>query len=113
MGFWTSNLIDGRGWIAIALVIFAQWRPIRALLGSLLFGFIYGMQFQVQMVDVSKALPLAELFGPIYEVVFNPIMLSTYPYLVTIIILTIANAYSRLAIGVPSALMEPYMREVD
>ena len=45
---WTENLTGGRGWIAIALVIFAMWDPWRAVLGAPLFGVINAIQFRLQ-----------------------------------------------------------------
>ena len=45
---WTENLTGGRGWIAIALVIFATWDPARALLGALIFGGVNAIQFRLQ-----------------------------------------------------------------
>jgi len=45
---WTTNLTGGRGWIAVALVIFAFWRPGRAVLGAYLFGGIMALQLRLQ-----------------------------------------------------------------
>jgi ABC-type uncharacterized transport system permease subunit len=45
---WTENLTGGRGWIVIALVIFASWDPLRAVAGALLFGGINAIQFRLQ-----------------------------------------------------------------
>ncbi len=45
---WTENLTGGRGWIAVALVIFATWDPGRAVLGALVFGGINAIQFRMQ-----------------------------------------------------------------
>ena len=45
---WTSNLTAGRGWIAVALVIFAFWRPGRAVFGAYLFGGIMALQLRLQ-----------------------------------------------------------------
>ncbi len=45
---WTENITGGRGWIAIALVIFAMWNPARAVLGAILFGGINAVQFRLQ-----------------------------------------------------------------
>src|SRR5690606_38882454 len=45
---WTENLTGGRGWIVIALVIFATWNPMRAVLGALLFGGVNAIQFRLQ-----------------------------------------------------------------
>jgi simple sugar transport system permease protein len=45
---WTNNLTAGRGWIAVALVIFAFWRPTRAVFGAYLFGGIMALQLRLQ-----------------------------------------------------------------
>jgi simple sugar transport system permease protein len=45
---WTNGLTSGRGWIAVALVIFAFWQPWRALLGAYLFGGVMAFQFRLQ-----------------------------------------------------------------
>ena len=50
---WSDGLTAGRGWIAIALVIFASWRPLLILPGALLFGFIDALNFQLQAKGVS------------------------------------------------------------
>ncbi len=46
-GVWNNNCVNGQGWIAVALVIFASWSPIRALYGSLIFGAFTVLQFYV------------------------------------------------------------------
>lgn len=45
---WTENLSGGRGWIAVAMVIFATWDPVRAWLGAILFGGINAVQLRMQ-----------------------------------------------------------------
>jgi len=50
---WTSNLTAGRGWIAVALVIFASWRPERAVAGAWLFGGIMAFQLRLQAAGVG------------------------------------------------------------
>ena len=45
---WTTNLTSGRGWIAVALVIFAFWRPSRAVFGAYLFGGVMALQLRLQ-----------------------------------------------------------------
>jgi simple sugar transport system permease protein len=48
-----EGIIAGRGWIAVALVIFARWKPGRALLGALLFGVADSLQYRIQALDQS------------------------------------------------------------
>lgn len=50
---WTSNLTAGRGWIAVALVIFATWRPERVMLGAYLFGGVMALQLRLQAMGAA------------------------------------------------------------
>lgn len=94
---WQENLTAGRGWIAVALVIFATWDPLRAILASMLFGGIEGIQFQLQARGVQI---------PAY-------FLRMLPYASTIFVLWFISWQGGLAkrIGSPSALGKPYDRE--
>jgi ABC-type uncharacterized transport system permease subunit len=52
------NMVNGRGWICVALVVFASWRPGKALLGALLFAFFDALQLRLQQSgDAGAALP--------------------------------------------------------
>jgi ABC-type uncharacterized transport system permease subunit len=90
---------NGIGWIAIALVIFAGWRPAGVLVGAYLFGAALRANFALQAAGV-RAIP-AEF-------------LSMLPYLLTILVL-IAFSASRVRrrVGAPEALGAPYMREEE
>ena len=72
---WVDNMTAGRGWIALALVVFAAWRPWRALLGAYLFGGITIMQLHSQALGVN----------------IEPQLLAMLPYLATIIVLVIIS----------------------
>ena len=85
------NMINGRGWICVALVVFASWRPGKALLGALLFAFFDALQLRLQQSG-SAALP--------YQVY---LML---PYLLSILALVVM---ARRA-AYPQALMKPYRK---
>ncbi len=87
------NMVNGRGWVCVALVVFASWRPGKALLGALLFGFFDALQLRLQQSD-------AGLFGMTlpYQVY---LML---PYLLSIAALVLV---ARRA-AYPQALMKPY-----
>jgi simple sugar transport system permease protein len=90
---WTNGLSAGRGWIAVALVIFAFWRPERALLGAYLFGGV--MAFQLRLQAVGTHLPSS--------------LLLMLPYLLTVAVLVFSSWKSRQA-DAPAALgvnMEP------
>ncbi|BAJ51558.1 simple sugar ABC transporter permease [Candidatus Caldarchaeum subterraneum] len=95
--FWVEGMTQGRGFIALALVILATWNPLRAILGAYLFGGVEALQFRLQLVGVAAQLPY---------------FLLMLPYIVTIVTLTLLSAESvRKRIGVPAALGVPYSRE--
>lgn len=85
------TMVQGRGWICIALVVFASWRPERALLGALLFAFFDGFQLRLQTA-LGGAVPY-QLFLMI-------------PYVLSIAALAVMARRAR----VPQALMQPYRR---
>ena len=93
---WVPNLTAGRGWIAIALVIFATWNPLRAALGGYLFGCVEALSFRLQAVGVDI---------PVFFV-------SMLPYLFTIAVLVVisrGNLTRRIA--APAALGSSFARE--
>lgn len=90
------NMINGRGWICVALVVFASWRPGKALIGALIFAFFDALQLRMQ--QAGAALPgLPELPYQVY------LML---PYVLSILALVIV---ARRA-AYPQALMKPYRK---
>jgi simple sugar transport system permease protein len=89
-------MTSGRGWIAIALVIFGTWDPIVVLFGALLFGFVDGLNFQLQSVGVPVSTHL----------------LAMMPYAFTLIVLVFTWTRLRYRrVGMPEALGVPYERE--
>lgn len=94
---WTENMTNGRGWIAIALVIFATWSPARAMLGAFLFGGINAVQFAMQTAGIN--IPAS--------------FLSMLPYLATIVVLILITWWETFSkrVGAPAALGLPYVRE--
>ena len=96
---WSEGVVAGRGWIAVALVIFAGFRPLNAVLAALLFGLITSLGFVGQARNWPIAAPL----------------LSMLPYLGTIafmIVPVIAWQRMRRWMAAPAALGEPYFRDV-
>ncbi|MEM9524873.1 MAG: ABC transporter permease, partial [Pseudomonadota bacterium] len=86
---WTDGMTSGAGWIALAIVVFAGWRPIRVLLGAYVFGGITVLQLNLQVAGV--AIPVEYL--------------SMSPYLITILVLVFISARSgRAALGAPGSL---------
>jgi simple sugar transport system permease protein len=94
---WTENLTGGRGWIAIALVIFATWDPWRAVIGAVLFGGVNAIQFRLQAAGTT--IPAA--------------FLGMMPYIFTIVVLVAITWWEafRKRVGAPAALGLPYVRE--
>ncbi len=92
---WLENMTAGRGWIAVALVIFALWDPWRALIGSYLFGGVDALGFNLQVLGVTV---------PVF-------FLNMMPYLFTILVLTAVMARRGGRLTAPGALSLPYNRE--
>jgi simple sugar transport system permease protein len=113
---WVPGMTAGRGWIAVALVIFAQWRPGRALVGAYLFGFLDALQLRSQALDftIGADAAFASIINPTIDFVMHPTIMATYPYIATIAVLflTVYNTETE-QLGVPSALLESYSREMD
>ncbi len=91
---WIENMTSGRGWIALALVVFASWLPWRVLLGAYLFGTISILSFVVQ----TKGWGIPSQF------------LSSLPYLVTIVVLVIISG-NRMMMrkNTPASLGRPFV----
>jgi len=113
---WSPSMTVGRGWIAVALVIFAQWKPIRILIGAYLFALFDVLQLRSQALELTlpTSAPLAEILNPIISFLLHPTIMSTYPYLATLIVLTFTVVH-RTDIGSaqPAALVQSYSRESD
>lgn len=92
LGIFNEGITAGRGWIAVALVIFARWRPGLAFLGALLFGTATALQFRAQALNIA-VIP--------YEVFLM------MPYVLTILVL-MAGVHKSDA---PAALGTPYVKE--
>jgi simple sugar transport system permease protein len=92
---WIAGMISGRGWIAVALVIFARWHPWRALIGALLFGGIEALIPQIAAAGIRV---------PQY------FMLMT-PYLATLAVMVWQGMRGHVGSDEPAALGQPYVRE--
>ncbi len=105
-GWFSALTTSGQGWIAIGLVIFAQWDPLRAALGSYTFGALRRL-----ILDIQGPSMLLGLRNPFY---FNPYLgffLQMLPYAFTIIVLVIGSREAmRKRLGAPAALGLPYIR---
>jgi ABC-type uncharacterized transport system permease subunit len=109
---WVENMTAGRGWIALALVVFASWRPLRVLAGAYLFGAITIAQLHIQATNLSDLRVLPEpLFWVASLVKSIPAQfLSSLPYLATILVLVLISRNRRLAMmNTPASLGRPFV----
>jgi len=93
-GTWVNNGFGDRGWLAIALVIFARWRPLNAIWGSFLFGGLYILYLYIPGLGRSTQ----EIF-------------KALPYVVTIVVLVITSLRKKREDQPPASLGLPYFRE--
>jgi len=90
---WTDGITSGAGWIALAIVVFASWKPWRVLLGAYLFGGITVLQLNLQAA--GSAIPVEYL--------------SMAPYLITILVLVImSSGKGRASLNAPAALGQTF-----
>jgi simple sugar transport system permease protein len=90
---WMDGMTGGRGWIVIALTIFALWRPPRAFLGAYLFGVIFVLQYLLQPLGIP------------------PNLLGMMPYLATLAVLVIGGLRAdHRHLAAPAALGEPFSK---
>lgn len=96
-GIYQHGLTAGIGWIAVALVIFAGWRPWRALVAAYAFGALRNIAYTLQILGIDA----------------SPDLLKAFPFLLTIVVLIFISARPAAArrYSAPSALAEPYRRE--
>lgn len=92
---WQENVVNGRGWIAVALVIFVAWNPIKGFFGGVLFGglSILGLKFQAMGLGISQYL------------------VDMIPYIATILIVIISTHKKRKESQPPGDLGNNYFRE--
>jgi simple sugar transport system permease protein len=89
---WIEGMTAGRGWIVIALTIFALWNPMRALIGAFLFGGIFVLQYLLQPLGIS------------------PNFLAMLPYITTLFVLLMVGLKDSKRLNAPAMLGEPYKR---
>ena len=89
---WIEGMTAGRGWIVIALTIFALWNPMRAMLGAFLFGGIFVLQYMLQPLGIS------------------PNFLAMLPYMATLLVLLVGGLRDSRRLNAPAMLAEPYRR---
>jgi simple sugar transport system permease protein len=105
-GWYSSQTTSGQGWIAVGLVIFAQWDPIRAALGAYLFGAL-----RRGILDLQGPRTLFGFTNPLFINSNWGFFLQMTPYILTIIALILgARAAAKKHLGAPAALGVPYIR---
>ena len=98
---WAENMTAGRGWIALALVVFATWRPIWLLVGAYLFG---GIMYGSLAIQAAGAI---SLFGQ--PIVVPSQLVSALPYLATIVVLVaISRDKVKIRLNAPACLGRPF-----
>lgn len=111
--FWATEMVAGRGWIAVALVIFAQWKVWRVLAVAYLFAAVDALSFRSQG-SVGEQFLGQEVFADVVNFLINPQVMATYPYIATILVLWYVMRRGNInELGAPRSLLEPYSREQD
>jgi len=88
---------NGIGWIALALVVFAAWRPLRAIVGAVLFGFTLQVPFTLQAQQIR---------------IFPPEIVQMLPYVATLAVLVVLSTpRARRLLGAPTMLGQPFVRD--
>jgi len=95
---WVENMSAGRGWIALALVVFASWRPWRVLIGGYLFGAVGIAQLHAQIIGQEFGIAVPAQF------------LSMLPYVATVVVLVLISQNRRTTlINTPASLGKPFV----
>lgn len=92
LGSFTLDIIAGRGWVCIALVIFGRWRIFRGVAGALIFSAVFSLQFRLRILPGWDEVPFE--------------LLLALPYLVVIVALAISGRN----VAYPGAYLKPYRR---
>lgn len=92
---WQDAITAGRGWIAVALVIFSAWNPLYAVVGAFLFGGLDIVGFRLQKSDIM----------------ISQYLIDMLPYAVTILVLILGSVRKNSSMHAPEALGESYFRE--
>lgn len=99
---WQENITAGAGWIAVALIIFSTWNPLKAIFAAYAFGALKGIGFKFQNIDVT-------LFDR--KLAFSPQILDMIPYVATIVVLVFITRRKKKEYQSPKGLGVPYFRE--
>jgi simple sugar transport system permease protein len=90
---WVEGMVSGRGWIALALTVFATWRPVRVLLGAWLFGGVTMLQLHLQ----GQGMQIPSQF------------MSMLPYVATVVVLALISRNPQwIRLNMPASLGKPF-----
>lgn len=92
---WQDNVTAGAGWIAVALIIFSTWNPLKAILAAYLFGMLKGLNFKMQGWGIQIPSQFLEML----------------PYVATVIVLIFITLRKKKENQPPKSLGDPYFRE--
>lgn len=92
---WTENMTGGRGWIALAIVTCAMWKPTYAMITAYVFGGVEALGYQLQAISVNV----------------SPVLLKMLPYLATILVLIVVSIVNGRRSTGPEALTQPFAPE--
>lgn len=90
---WSEQLTAGRGWIALALVVFAAWKPGRLMLGAYLFGAVMTLELHAKAAGFS---------------LIAPELLAAMPYIATILVLALISLRKTAGSAAPACLTKPF-----
>lgn len=100
--YWQNNITAGMGWIAVALVIFSSWSPVRAIYGCYLFGILKALAIKFQGVSFT-------FLG--LQLSVSPQLMDMMPYILTVAALVLAAVTSKSKTMGPAGIGKPYFRE--
>jgi simple sugar transport system permease protein len=97
---WAERMTAGRGWIALALVVFAGWRAGRLLVGAIFFGVLMWMELNAKAGGLSF-LSFAQYIPSQFW--------AAMPYLMTVVVLTLISMRDRVGLNAPACLGKPFL----
>lgn len=99
---WQDNITAGMGWIAVALIIFSTWNPLKAIFGAYLFGVLKGLSIKFQGISLT-------VLGMNFAI--SSQIMDMLPYVMTIVVLLVTTIRRSRGSQAPAALGKPYFRE--
>jgi simple sugar transport system permease protein len=110
---WQEGITGGVGWIAVALVVFATWRPSRLFFGALLFGLMRSLGFAAQAASQSIQdwlVGQADWVKSVVLLLTNAQLLNALPYIATIVVLCwISRDWRKIKLNAPASLSQPFL----